>query len=217
MGVLTDFFVASEDELKMIFDGWLPVASEKYREFTNPQTGEVQLDWGPDPDALKRWEASQREVSASQYDRTASRWKMWDWLSRLFRTKQASPEVRLIDFSMLPHVCFKGVDLVRLSTLCSILTGLQCDDALEQILKPALIDPLTEDEGLHCIPLAFTKALAELDNDDVRRTAREWFQSEESELDWALEANARSVIKALAELAKKAVEQGKSLYYWWSL
>ena len=43
MGMLTDFFVASPDELRNVFSGWLPVADKPtMREFVNPFTGQSE-------------------------------------------------------------------------------------------------------------------------------------------------------------------------------
>lgn len=192
MGILTDFFVASQDELITIFNGWLPVSAEKNREYVNPYTGETQLDWGPDPDAFEKWKESQK---------------------KLFKKRGVQP----IDYSQYPHAHYKQVDLVKLATLYSILTGIQFEEAIDQLAKPALINPLNEDQGLHCISLEFTKSLAEVNDDTLRINAGKWAQTEELEMDGFTEDDALSIIDSFNNLAKVALEQGKHLYHWWSL
>jgi hypothetical protein len=231
MGVLTEFFVASEDELKMVFDGWLPVASEKHVVGTNRQTGKIFYDWGPDPDALKRWQTLQAEKLAN---RAASGSKVLRWLDRLFGPSSSyNPYYNpMVDFSMLPHACFKAVTLTCLADLYSDLTGIQYDEAREQIEKPVLISPWSEDEGLYCLPQAFTEALVELDTDSINQMAKRWFpkwfprkrfhgeeseESEESEEESSDEASGEYIFETLAELATAALKYDKNLYHWWSL
>ncbi|MGD8456646.1 MAG: hypothetical protein PVF83_09700 [Anaerolineales bacterium] len=192
MGILTDFFVASQDEVETTFHGWLPVSLEKNRECINPYTGETQLEWGPDLDAFEKWKETQKKPS---------------------KKRGTKP----INISQYPYVQYNEVDLVKLATLYSILTGVQFKESIDKLAKPALINPLNEDQGLHCIPVEFVKALTEIDDEKIKTNAEIWAQTDEFEMDGFSENDAIDIINTLKNLAMIASAQSKQLYHWWSL
>lgn len=183
MGLLTDFFVASEEEVKAAFPTWLAVAAKKNRETINPFTGEKLLTWGPaEPQKSKR-----------------------------------PKKGKLFDIRPFPHCQYKRVDLIKLATLMELTCGISFKKSLNALEKPALIDPASDEQGLHRLPANLSEALAGLTDKAGKATAKKWSQTEELQLDEFSQDDAHEIVQSLRKLSVVAQKEGKGLFTWWSL
>lgn len=187
MGLLTDFFVASFDELRSAMPGWLRVSDERNRLVTNPFTGQSQLDWGPIDD-----------VSGGGVGAAA----------------QASVP---FDIRPFPNVQWRRVDLVKLATLQQIVLGTTFEEGIAALARPALLHKEIEDEGVYCLPAALVEGLAETADVEIERVARRWAATEELQIDGFSDSDTLNVLRSLVRLANIAKFEGKQVYLWWSL
>ncbi len=130
MGVTTDFFVASPDELKSVMRNWLPVAEKPIkRKFQNSFTGEMELRtyWPPSVEPPK---------------------------------KIADKDLYPRGYQNVLYAEYKNVDHVKLTKLNVILAGGEFENRFMQFKRPALLDPrLSESTGLHRFDDKFVNAI----------------------------------------------------------
>jgi hypothetical protein len=189
MAVYTDFFIASDDELKAAFPNRFPVAD-------NPVIEEVMIQSTGEKRLIRVWQSAQ---PFPEIDPTVT-----------YPSKEEAIAVQ-----RLPLVQFKNVDPVKLAMLQQILVGGEFDELIEGLLRPALIAPGDDNSMLYCLPSTLVDALAVIDDQQV--VAQHWCETEELVLDgWSTE-DASEIIGALHDFAKEAKTAGKNLYLWVNL
>ena len=216
MAIITDFFVASRDEFEQCFEDWLPVSTERYIEKTNPFTKETYLDWGPDPVALSLAKAKKEQELAQQNEEMKA--QKQGFFSKLFGSRKDNQPIYITpDISAFPHVNYYRVDLVKLTTLYTILGSLSFDDALDELGKPAYVLPDYDEQGIHIMPDGYVNLLARLQGDDLQNVANQWWQTEELQMDGFNEIDSQEVLAAICRLAATAISEQKFLFHWWCL
>jgi hypothetical protein len=107
----------------------------------------------------------------------------------------------------------RGLTEINLATLGQILGLGTYDDLVGGLNATGPTD--NEEVGLYELPRTFRDALAGLA--DVGSAARRWVATEELRLDeWQLEEGER-VLREVSALARRALEEQRDLWYWWSL
>jgi hypothetical protein len=198
--MLTDFFVASPEELEAAFPTYLPVADEPVmRERVNPFTQErVQVrEWVPAPGAARRTPPAKKKGKSSGRGTGLTH-----------------------DINALPHAEWKRVHVVELATLWATWPGvdyLEAVDALAQAKPPLVQSDDRPESGLMQLPNAFVEALAAMDDKTVKAKAKLWGKTEEWTAVGATANDLTEILSKLKELAHTAITQRKNLYSWWSL
>jgi len=183
MGVLTDYFIADDQQLAHAFAGWFTVAHEPVEtEATNPFTGGPQI--------MRNWPPKE-PVGVGGNGGVA-------------------------DIRHLSHVQMKRIDHVKLATLYNLLTGVTLEQVLEDLCKPALIDPTSEETGFSEVPTALATSLRHPDDGALEELAKKWQQTEEMELDQFTVEDCLEVLQELRGLARK-MEANQRMYLYWSL
>jgi hypothetical protein len=190
MGVLTDLFVASPEELRRTFPYRVPVCPEPTIRMTrNPFTGQ--------------------EMPAKQWMPAES-----------FPENLPGAEVRSAHerdgFRLLPNWEYKGLDPLLLAALWTQLRGGDLFEYSNTISRPALLSP-EEEDLVSQIPSDLVSALAELPASQMVASAAEWSSSEEFQISNWTAADGREVLEALCSLARLATTEKKGLYLWVSL
>jgi hypothetical protein len=183
MGILTDFFVANDQQLAAVFTGWRRVADEPVeRQIKNPFTGQMQIarEWLP----LKP--VGEGELADI-------------------------PNIR-----QLPHAEWKGIDPVKLATLNELLTGKSVSEAVDDLMKPAVVHPTNDETSLHEVPRSLTVAIQALSDDDLQNVAVKWQQTEEMQSDRFPVEMCADVLQSLRRLVT-AIEPDQRTYLHWSL
>lgn len=185
MAIYTDFFIATEEELLAAFPFRYPVAKRpKRRKTKNPFTGEAVT--------VETWEP------AKPYPPQPP--------DTIYPSRE-----ELLAVQKLPCVQFKGADPVKLASLWSILGGGETLELVNEF-RPALLAPNAESSFLNRLPLAWCTAIAGIEA--VAPIARLWATTDELKFDrWKL-TDAREVIKALQELAIRAIAESKGMFLW---
>jgi len=183
MGILTDFFVANEQQLGAVFTGWLRVADKPIeREVKNPFTGQMQTS------------------------------REWPPLGPIGEGELAD----IPNIKRLPHAEWKGIDPVKLASLNEILTGTPSRDSLDVMMRPALVHPHTDETSVHEFPSELTSALCHLEDSALERTAAQWQQTEEMQMDHMTVDLCGEILQSLRVLAKQ-IGVHERLYLQWSL
>jgi len=106
----------------------------------------------------------------------------------------------------------KDIDLLKIATLHSVLTSQNFDEAMEEY---APVYTASEDgPWVTLFPEDAVEKLSELNEDALYLVAEELAATEEFEISgWPAEA-VQDLLTELAELARVAVEEGKSLFVW---
>ena len=136
-------------------------------------------------------------------------------LGEFFAARESEIDDELLDapFERLETVEAKGLTEVNFARLGEILWLGTYDDLVERF--PATGPADNEDIGLVRMPTEFRDALANLD--DVGNPARRWVATEELQMDeWQLEDGER-VLREISAVARRAREEQRDLWYWWSL
>jgi hypothetical protein len=186
MAIYTDFFVASEEELRATFPRRVPVAERPVeRESRNPFTGE---SW-----KVKEW------VPAEPFPELRG--------GTTYPRPSGVEAVR-----RLPLAQWKKVDQVKLATLQQFLAGGEFQPTIEALFRPALVAPGDEDSKLFRLPREWVEAVAGIDA--VGPLAEAWAATEECRLDnWSVE-DAAEVIVSLRDLARRALAESKGMFLW---
>ena len=184
MGLLTDFFVASEDELQAAFPHRYPVAAKPtVKKAKNPFTGEpiTVQEWNPAKPFPKKTVPVPRDEE--------------------FRAVQR-----------LPLAQFKNVDNVKLAQLYCVLTGAEFSDVIGDLGRPALVAPDDETTPLFRLPADWIKTVAGIDK--LPAVAKAWAATEECQADGFTAKDTKEVAEALRALARKAIADGKGMFLW---
>jgi hypothetical protein len=196
MGVLTDLFIANDEELSTACRGWkrpLPLLTE-YREFTatNPfiqQQVVVRTRSNPD-------------------------------------SPPADPDASTTcDFQTLPSIAMKGLETTDLAELGTVLLNWKPDDANEEIHGRDLQAPKGCDEIVFEIPPELVQRLAELSTDQCKDIGTKWVEHHReramSENEYTQrEAAKRSIddwtrgLIEIVELARKAKATNRNMFMW---
>lgn len=213
MGILADFVLASEDELRSALVSWRRVAPQPLRvqrRGVNPFTKEpVEIDvveWTADP-------AEPDPVEAIDLDGVSLPDAVVKALARfpdpngkiLMANKISVLERRRL--SRLPQVELKSIATVELVSLAAVLCG---DQALsEEIERPALLPPTVAagERWVHKLPERLVGAIAALDDASLNTTAAAWA----NELEWET-ADARFVLSQLRGLCMRSVGTTKCVF-----
>lgn len=186
MSILTDFFIATEEELVAAFPLRYPVAKRpKLRKTKNPFTGEAVTvkEWGP----------------AKPFPPTAE--------GVTYPSKDEGKAVR-----RLPLLQLKGVDPVKLASLWSILGGGEWLPLVDELMRPALLAPGDDFNRLYRMPQKWVEAVAGIGT--IAPVAKLWAATDEFNfVKWRL-ADAREILNPLRELAKRALAESKGMFLW---
>jgi hypothetical protein len=109
----------------------------------------------------------------------------------------------------------KGIDHVKFGTLHSILTGRSCEELLPEYAPVVTVS----DEGpwVFRIPSDLVTRLAAVSGAEKQVAMSKWAATEEFALDgWPPSEVVRS-FEAIASLARKAENTGRSFFLWMSL
>ena len=129
------------------------------------------------------------------------------------REREIDDELLEAPYERIETVEAKGLTDINFARLGEILGLGTYDDLVDQFTATGPADD--DDVGLYRLPHDFRDALADLD--DVGSAARRWVATEELQLDeWQFE-DGEHVLREVSTLARRAREDGRDLWYWWSL
>jgi hypothetical protein len=186
VAIYTDFFVASEEELRSAFPHRFPVAKRpKTRKATHPITGE--------PLAVKEWGPAEPFPELPKAVRYPSK-----------------AEAKAV--SRLPHAQFKSIDQLKLATLQAILTGGDALGLMEGLCHPALMAPGDENSGLFRLPKSWVEAVAGIEK--AGPVAKTWAATDECQADNLTARDAAEVVEALRDLAEMSLAEAKGMFLW---
>jgi hypothetical protein len=196
MGVLTDFFIANDQELSEVCRGWkrpAPVMGhfrtfEAINPFTGqPLTGRTRSNPDqpmPDPDAVTD-----------------------------------------CDFSSLPSINQKGILTGEIANLASVLMDWDYENASEEVHGRALVGPRCEQTVCEMHPEILAR-LAALSPEEITRYGTDWSNRQREEAKtiendyWRQQELGRpdsewiSRLTEIASLAKQAVASSRSMFMW---
>lgn len=136
-------------------------------------------------------------------------------LGEFFAARESEIDDGLLEapYERLETVEAKGLEEVTFAKLGEILGLGTYDELIDQF---SATGPADNDEiGLYRLPREFRDALGGLV--DVDSAARRWVATEELRMDeWELEDGER-VLREVSALARRAREEQRDLWYWWSL
>jgi hypothetical protein len=187
MSALTQFFVATPEELASHFSGWLAVRSEPTTcEMTNPFTGKKSV--------VTRWLPAVPPPVQPTGD---------------------SGVPNLEDLARVGPYRVDHVKLARLFVIMrgGALDNRIRQLTRPVLIHPAE----SEEMGLHLIDDELTVALAEADDANVAKTAATWAQAEELQRDRFTAVDCEAVLRELRKLARQAHQSQSGLYFFWSL
>lgn len=114
----------------------------------------------------------------------------------------------------------KGIETIKLSTLKFILDGKPLDVESVVLYHSAIKELATsgqEGPWVFLIPPELTKQLASLSDDEVRRVASAWHQTEEFQMDRWSQSDVHEVLSELHQLANRAEQSYRSVLLFVSL
>ena len=213
MGILSDFVVASEDELRRALIAWRKVAPKPRRvrqRRVNPFTKEpIEIDaveWTADPsepDPITKIDLDSIPLPDAVVKALA---RFPDADGKIL----AANKLSVLDqrgLSLLPQVNLKRITTLELQSLALVVLG---DDSLsEEIERPALLPPVVAEgeRWVHKIPEQLVSAIAALDDANLYATATAWAD----ELECGTE-DARHVLSELRNLCIQAVSSTKFVF-----
>lgn len=136
-------------------------------------------------------------------------------LGEFFVAREAEIDDELLEapYVRLETVEARGLTPVSLAKLGEILELGTYDDLVDGF---AATGPAHNDEvGVFRMPTGFRDALAELDHVDA--AALGWAATEELRMDEWQFGDAERVLREITALARRAREERRDLWYWWSL
>ena len=136
-------------------------------------------------------------------------------LGEFFAARESEIDDELLEapFERLQTVEAKGLTDINLATPGEILGIGSYEDLVDQFTATGPAD--NDDVGLFRLPHDLRDALAGLV--DVDEPARRWIATEELQRDeWQFEDGER-VLREVSALARRAREEQRELWYWWSL
>jgi hypothetical protein len=187
LGVLTDFFVASTEELQQAFPAWLVVAPVPVtREVTNPFTGQKQ---------------------------TATRWVPLQRPSEKCSPQDRLQNYRDLDCAEFKSIGV--VELAKLHAFNSNTSYEKSIEQFSRpaLIDPWESD----ETGLHRLSTDFVSSLASISDDRLAEKAAEWAEIEELARDKITAADCEMVLHELVRLARVAQQTHRDMYYCWSL
>jgi len=118
-----------------------------------------------------------------------------------------------IPINLFPGVDVKGIGLIELATLHSLVGNAEFDPVLDAF--PTIAGQESEDgPWLNRLPDDFVLALAGLANDAVAKLAAEWSQTEEFQgRGWDPE-DVEVRLGEIVELARRALQEAKPIHLW---
>ena len=114
--------------------------------------------------------------------------------------------------SRFPTVQMRGIDLVLVATLGSIITGVKDDEMLPQ-LDPVL-DLGENGPWIIQIPEHMQIALKNLGLDRFQDISQQWTSNDEWNAQTNAFKNAQAVLEHLHDMASQATQEHKHLYMW---
>jgi hypothetical protein len=218
MGILSDFVLASEDELRNALFAWRKVAPKPRRvrqRRVNPFTKEpIEVDavvWTADPseaDPINKIDLDSIPLPDAVAKALA---RFPDTDGRIL----AANKLSVLDqrgLSLLPQVNFKRITTLELQSLALVVVG---DDSLsEEVERPALLPPVVAEgeRWVHKIPERLVSAIASLDDANLQATAAAWAKEMECATD-----DAHHVLSGLRTLCFQAVSTSKRVFLHGSL
>lgn len=186
MGILTDFFVATDAELLAAFPTRVPAADRpRLRKGKNPFTGE--------PMTIREWPPSRpfprRTKSLAQIQKE---------------------ELKAVQ--KLRPLQMKRVDNVKLAQLHCLMTNASLEEAMPDFHRPALAEPDDIDTVVYILPHEWVETISKVEK--IPPLARKWAATDECVLDGFTAADAAEIIAELRDLARHALADGKKMYLW---
>lgn len=121
------------------------------------------------------------------------------------------------DFSTLPNIQLKNVELLMLCSLKWVLSGVkEAETFSDAIGRPALIQPSNEDCGLHQLPELLVTDLAGILPGDIPNLGKRWWTEEEIARQFSIE-ECSEVLEKLSRLAIIATSSQAGMFLFWSL
>lgn len=136
-------------------------------------------------------------------------------LGEFFAARESEIDDELLDapFERLETVEAKGLTDINFARLGEILGLGTYEDLVDQFIATGSAHD--DEVGLFRLPRGFRDALAGLV--DVGSPARRWVATEELRMDqWQVE-DGELVLREISALARRAREEQRELWYWWSL
>jgi hypothetical protein len=197
MGVLTDFFIASDEEFKRVLRGWKRAAplldTPQVRTATNPFTGKpVTIRSRHDP-------ASERADLDAVVDP---------------------------DLSSLPRIDLTGTDPTNIAALAELLLSWDEQSAMDEVMGRSVSGPADTEQCVWELPSVLTLRLAELSESDIEQHGvlwskkhqqqamtikNEWMRNYELSIPDSLWIER---LQKLAELARLARDSNWRMYLW---
>ena len=136
-------------------------------------------------------------------------------LGEFFAARESEIDDAVLEapYERLETVEAKGLSEVNFATLGEILGLGRYDELVDRFVLTAPAD--NDEVGLYRLPRDFRDALAGVVDSD--RAAHRWLLTEELQRDeWQFEDSDR-VLREVSALARRAREEQRELWYWWSL
>jgi hypothetical protein len=197
MGVLTDFFIASDDEFASVFRGWKRAApllnTPRTFEVINPFTGKPMTG------------QSRSNPESPQADADA---------------------ILDPDFHQLPWIDLKGIFPNEIANLAEGLLGWDNQTAQDEVMGRSVSGPKDTEQFVTEMPAELTTRLAELNEKQIQQQGKRWSQRQAEDAMGIQDDGTRNsllntpetvwieVIQELAELAKQAHATNRRMYMW---
>ena len=218
MGILSDFVVATEDELRHALVSWRKVAPHPRRvrrHGVNPFTKEpVEIDaveWTADPsepDPLATIDLNSISLPDAVVKALA---RFPDPDGRVLAANKLSA-LDQRGLSRLIQANFKSITTLELGSLALVVLG---DESLsDEIERPALLPPLVavEERWVHKVPRRLVAAIAALNDAKLDTTAAAWALELECST-----SDAQHVLSGLRDICIKAASATKDVFLYGGL
>lgn len=213
MGILSDFVLASDDELRRALLSWRKVAAQPRRvrqrrvnPFTKQPIDVEVVEWSPDPSEPDPVATIDLNAIELPHAVTKALAKSPDPDGRVL----AANKLSVLDergLSQLPRVQYKSITTLELTSLAAVALG---EETLaEDLERPALLPPevAAGERWVHKIPQRLVAVLAALRDRELNATAAAWAE----QMEWST-ADALDVLSGLQGLCVRAVKTGKSVF-----
>lgn len=197
MGVLTDFFIVSDEEFERVFRGWKRAAPLLDAPRTligiNPFTGE--------------------SISVASRAKPAS--------------PKADADATLDpDFHQLPWIDLRGLFPTDIANLAEGLLGWDSQTANDEVLDRSVNGPKDTEQSVTEMPAELTARLAELDEQQIQHQGKLWSKRQAQDAMKIQDEGTRNsllsipesswteALQELADLAQQAKSTNRRMYLW---
>jgi hypothetical protein len=185
MGVLTDFFIANEEEMNTVCHGWKKPAPllDEYRTVTatNPF---IQTQ------TTIRTRANPNQPEADE------------------------DAVLACEFRHLPWIAQKGILTTEVAELACVLKVWDEERAHEEVHGRVLIGPMDAEETVIQVHPTLLERLATLSSEECARCGAEWAKVRRANEPAGPDSDWITRVSEIAALAKRAVDDRRDMYMW---